>query len=66
MADGYMLTPNRTRQVTDGSTYFSLALKMLPRELLQQLRMEPLPKLRRQKRKRMEIIPEVDGDGEEE
>ncbi|KAL5433235.1 hypothetical protein PMIN07_007681 [Paraphaeosphaeria minitans] len=54
----------RTRQVTDSSTCFSLAQKLLPRELLQQLRMEPLPKLRRQKRKRMEAIPEEDGDDE--
>ncbi|KAF2440231.1 hypothetical protein P171DRAFT_97146 [Karstenula rhodostoma CBS 690.94] len=52
----------RTRQVTDSSTYFSLAQKLLPRELLQQLRMEPLPKLRRQKRKRMEVVPEEDED----
>ncbi|KAJ4357369.1 uncharacterized protein N0V89_001944 [Didymosphaeria variabile] len=51
----------RTRQVTDSSTVFSLAQKLLPRELLQQLRMEPLPKLRRQKRKRMETIREEDG-----
>lgn len=48
----------RTRQITDSSTCFSLAQKMLPRELLQQLRMEPLPKIRRQKRKRMDTIRE--------
>ncbi|KAK7188617.1 hypothetical protein DPSP01_005578 [Paraphaeosphaeria sporulosa] len=54
----------RTRQVTDSSTYFFLAQKLLPRELLQQLRMQPLPKLKRQKRKRMEAIPEEDGDDE--
>jgi hypothetical protein len=31
---------------------------MLPRELLQELRMEPVPKLKRQKRKRMETVEE--------
>ncbi|KAJ4286755.1 hypothetical protein N0V90_013007 [Kalmusia sp. IMI 367209] len=44
------------------STYFSLAQKLLPRELLQQLRMEPLPKLKRQKRKRTEVIREGEED----
>jgi len=39
-----------------------LAQKLLPRELVQQLRMDPLPKLRRQKRKRMEAIREEDAD----
>ena len=53
---------SRTRQITSNSTAFSLAQSLLPRELLQQLRMEPLPKLRRQKRKRMEAIPEDDED----
>lgn len=52
----------RTRQITNSSTAFSLAEKLLPRELLQQLRMEPLPKLRRQKRKRTEVIRENDED----
>jgi len=37
---------------------FSLAQKILPRELLQQLRMEPQPKPRRQKRKQMDMIEE--------
>ncbi|KAF2877102.1 centromere kinetochore component CENP-T-domain-containing protein [Massariosphaeria phaeospora] len=50
----------RQRQITSNSTVFSLAQKLLPRELLQQLRMEPLPKAKgqRQKRKRMETIDE--------
>ncbi|KAF2679447.1 hypothetical protein K458DRAFT_314351 [Lentithecium fluviatile CBS 122367] len=52
----------RTRQITSNSTAFSLAQKLLPRELLQQLRMDPLPKLRRQKRKRMDTIREDDED----
>jgi hypothetical protein len=50
----------RTRQITSNSTAFSLAQKLLPRELLQQLRMEPLPKLKRQKRKRTETVQEDD------
>ncbi|KAF2476262.1 uncharacterized protein BDR25DRAFT_339343 [Lindgomyces ingoldianus] len=52
----------RQRQITATNTCFSLAQKMLPRELLQELRMEPLPKLKggRQKRKRMETIEEED------
>jgi histone H3/H4 len=53
---------SRTRQITNNSTAFSLAQNLLPRELLQQLRMEPLPKLRRQKRKRMETIREDEED----
>jgi histone H3/H4 len=36
----------RTRKTTNNSTSFSLAQKLLPRELLQQLRMEPPQKLR--------------------
>jgi hypothetical protein len=35
---------------------------MLPRELLQQLRMEPPQKLRGQKRKRLNTIQEEDED----
>ncbi|KAF2131976.1 hypothetical protein P153DRAFT_364439 [Dothidotthia symphoricarpi CBS 119687] len=49
----------RTRKTTKNSTVFSLAQKILPRELLQQLRMEPLPKRRAQKRK-LDIIEEED------
>ncbi|KAF2703897.1 hypothetical protein K504DRAFT_462973 [Pleomassaria siparia CBS 279.74] len=52
----------RSRQITSNSTPFSLAQKMLPRELLQELRMEPAPKLKRQKRKRMERIEEEEAD----
>ncbi|KAF2007509.1 hypothetical protein P154DRAFT_558714 [Amniculicola lignicola CBS 123094] len=48
----------RQRTLTSNTTAFSLAQKILPRELLQQLRMEPPPKLRGQKRKRMETIEE--------
>lgn len=50
----------RTRKTTNSSTSFSLAQKMLPRELLQQLRMEPPQKLRGQKRKRLNTIQEED------
>ncbi|EAT91824.2 hypothetical protein SNOG_00329 [Parastagonospora nodorum SN15] len=50
----------RTRKTTSNNTIFSLAQKMLPRELLQQLRMEPPQKLRGQKRKRMNTIQEED------
>lgn len=50
----------RTRKTTANSTTFSLAQKMLPRELLQQLRMEPPQKLRGQKRKRLNTIQEED------
>lgn len=50
----------RTRKTTNSSTSFSLAQKMLPRELLQQLRMEPPKKLRGQKRKRLNTIQEED------
>jgi len=58
-----MLTPfSRTRQITDHSTAFSLAQKLLPRELLQQLRMQPAPKLRGQKRKRMDTVHEEEDD----
>ncbi|KAF2643132.1 hypothetical protein P280DRAFT_244781 [Massarina eburnea CBS 473.64] len=52
----------RTRQVTNSSTTFSLAQKLLPRELLQQLRMEPLSKPMRQKRKQKEMTHEDGGD----
>jgi len=52
----------RTRKTTSNNTTFSLAQKMLPRELLQQLRMEPPQKLRGQKRKRMNTIQEEDED----
>ncbi|CAN9175205.1 unnamed protein product [Alternaria alternata] len=48
----------RTRKTTNNSTSFSLAQKMLPRELLQQLRMEPPVKLKGQKRKRLNPIRE--------
>ncbi|KAF2856532.1 hypothetical protein T440DRAFT_437286 [Plenodomus tracheiphilus IPT5] len=50
----------RTRKTTGNNTSFSLAQKMLPRELLQQLRMEPLVKLKGQKRKRLDTIQEED------
>ncbi|KAH7405741.1 centromere kinetochore component CENP-T-domain-containing protein [Phaeosphaeria sp. MPI-PUGE-AT-0046c] len=50
----------RTRKTTNSSTSFSLAQKMLPRELLQQLRMEPPKKLRGQKRKRLNTVQEED------
>ncbi|KNG45846.1 histone-fold containing protein [Stemphylium lycopersici] len=46
----------RTRKTTDSSTSFSLAQKMLPRELLQQLRMEPPVKFKVQKRKRLNPV----------
>jgi hypothetical protein len=52
----------RQRQVTKNNTPFSLAQKMLPRELLQELRMEPVKKLKRQKRKRMETVNEEEGE----
>ncbi|KAF3050771.1 hypothetical protein E8E11_010142 [Didymella keratinophila] len=48
----------RTRKTSSNTTSFSLAQKMLPRELLQQLRMEPQPKLRGQKRKRLATVQE--------
>ncbi|KAF1913533.1 centromere kinetochore component CENP-T-domain-containing protein [Ampelomyces quisqualis] len=51
----------RTRKTTNSSTSFSLAQKMLPRELLQQLRMEPPQKLRGQKRKRPNGVQEEGG-----
>ncbi|XP_014552670.1 hypothetical protein COCVIDRAFT_109688 [Bipolaris victoriae FI3] len=50
----------RTRKTTDSSTSFSLAQKMLPRELVQQLRMQPPVKLKSQKRKRPEPVQEDD------
>jgi histone H3/H4 len=52
----------RTRKTTNNSTSFSLAQKLLPRELLQQLRMEPPQKLRGQKRKRLNTIQEEEDD----
>jgi histone H3/H4 len=58
------LTVSRTRKTTDSSTSFSLAQKMLPRELLQQLRMEPPVKLKGQKRKRLNPIHEADEDND--
>jgi len=48
----------RTRKTSSNITSFSLAQKMLPRELLQQVRMEPQPKLRGQKRKRLATVQE--------
>jgi hypothetical protein len=56
-------THNRQRLLTKNTTSFSLAEKMLPRELLQELRMEPV-KLKRQKRKRMEPIEEEEEEEE--
>jgi histone H3/H4 len=53
-----LTSPARQRLITKNTTAFSLAQKMLPRELLQELRMQPVGKLKRQKRKRMEAIPE--------
>ena len=50
----------RTRKTSNSTTAFSLAQTMLPRELLQQLRMEPQPKLRGQKRKRLPTTQEED------
>ncbi|KAH9868209.1 hypothetical protein J1614_007281 [Plenodomus biglobosus] len=52
----------RTRKTTGNNTSFSLAQKMLPRELLQQLRMEPPVKLKGQKRKRLGTIQEEEDD----
>lgn len=52
----------RTRKTSNSTTAFSLAQKMLPRELLQQLRMEPQSKLRGQKRKRLVTIQEEDDE----
>lgn len=52
----------RSRQITNNITSFSLAQKMLPRELLQELRMDSAPKLKRQKRKRMETVEEEEAD----
>ncbi|KAF3000710.1 hypothetical protein E8E13_002786 [Curvularia kusanoi] len=48
----------RTRKISSNTSSFSLAQKMLPRELLQQLRMEPRPKLKGQKRKRLAAVLE--------
>jgi hypothetical protein len=48
----------RTRKTTNNNTAFSLAQKLLPRELLQQLRMEPPRKLKSQKRKRVPATQE--------
>ncbi|RMZ72934.1 histone-fold domain containing [Pyrenophora seminiperda CCB06] len=56
----------RTRTTTDSSTLFSLAQKMLPRELVQQLRMEPPIKLKGgQKRKRLNPVQEEDDDDDD-
>ncbi|USP82798.1 hypothetical protein yc1106_10072 [Curvularia clavata] len=55
----------RTRKTNDNTTSFSLAQKMLPRELLQQLRMEPPIKLRGEKRKRLRPIQEDDDEDED-
>ncbi|KAJ6269439.1 centromere kinetochore component CENP-T-domain-containing protein [Bipolaris maydis] len=54
----------RTRKTTESSTSFSLAQKMLPRELVQQLRMQPPVKLKSQKRKRPEPMQEDDEEEE--
>lgn len=48
----------RTRKTSSNTSSFSLAQKLLPRELLQQLRMEPQPKLKGQKRKRLATVQE--------
>lgn len=48
----------RERLITKNATAFSLAQKMLPRELLQELRMPPPGKTPVRKRKRMAAIPE--------
>lgn len=56
------LTLCRTRKTSNSSTSFSLAQKMLPRELLQHIRMEPPIKLKGQKRKRLHTIQEDDED----
>ncbi|KAI4935033.1 uncharacterized protein J4E92_002319 [Alternaria infectoria] len=52
----------RTRKTTGTCTSFSLAQRMLPRELLQQLRMERPAKLKRYKRKRLNAVREEDED----
>ncbi|KAJ4373843.1 hypothetical protein N0V83_002582 [Neocucurbitaria cava] len=52
----------RTRKTTSTNTSFSLAQRLLPRELLQQLRMEPPMKLKGQKRKRLNTIQEEEED----
>lgn len=48
----------RERLITKNATAFSLAQRMLPRELLQELRMPPPGKTPMRKRKRMAAIPE--------
>lgn len=59
----YIVTnKTRTRKTSSNTTSFSLAQKMLPRELLQQLRMEPQPKLKGQKRKRLPTVQEEEED----
>ncbi|KAI8937610.1 hypothetical protein NX059_005320 [Plenodomus lindquistii] len=60
ICEASLLTLPRTRKTTGNNTSFSLAQKMLPRELLQQLRMEPPVKLKGQKRKRLDTIQEED------
>ncbi|KAF2205947.1 hypothetical protein GQ43DRAFT_92549 [Delitschia confertaspora ATCC 74209] len=60
--DDVITLMKRQRQITENTTSFSLAQKMLPRELLQELRIPPTPKLKRTKRKRTEMMER----GEEE
>ncbi|KAF2741577.1 hypothetical protein EJ04DRAFT_539632 [Polyplosphaeria fusca] len=62
--DDVVALMKRQRQITGASTVFSLAQKLLPRELLQQLRMPPPKKLKGQKRKRMEPIREEEDNAE--
>ena len=52
----------RTRQLTNNNTVFSLAQTFLPRELLQQLRMPPLPKMKSRKRKQRESVREEENE----
>jgi Centromere kinetochore component CENP-T histone fold len=47
----------RQRQLNDHNTIFSVAQKFLPAELLQSVKMAPVPKLRGRKR-RLETVPE--------
>jgi hypothetical protein len=57
-ADECFFAKCRTRKTSSSASSFSLAQKMLPRELLQQLRMEPRPKVKGQKRKRLPAVLE--------
>ncbi|OCL02758.1 hypothetical protein AOQ84DRAFT_382334 [Glonium stellatum] len=50
----------RQRQINANTTSFSLAQKLLPRELLQEIRMAPPTKLKKTKRVRMETIDEIE------